>query len=66
MKSTKQDPKKNEFPKLQIAENKNVYLMTNSIKGTCVHSPCGDFLGTHTELYTVTFKDFNGSITLEN
>lgn len=66
MKSTKNNRKQSQFPKLQIASNGNVFLMYTATKGTCVHSASGDFLGEYSTLDSSNLTNFNGSITLEN
>lgn len=67
MKTTVHPPTKVKFPKLQIAINGNIFIVTSPHEGTCIHSPCGDFLGQHLNNLTVnSLTDFNDSITLEN
>ena len=68
MKSIKANENTNiEFPKLQIAKNNNIFLMTNETTGTCIHTSTPTWLGFYSDnLHTNNLKDFNGSITLEN
>ena len=67
MKSTKIDEPKSKFPKLQIAVNGNIFLMSNKTPGVCVYSVSGNWLGEHNNnLFSGELTDFNGSITLEN
>lgn len=68
MQSLKSTEKSNlQFPKLQIANNNNIFLMTNKTNGTCIHSETPTWLGFYSDtLCTKDLKDFNGSITLEN
>ena len=68
MKSIKANENTNiEFPKLQIAKNDNIFLMTNKTTGTCIHSDTSTWFGFYSNtLCTKNLRDFNGSITLEN
>jgi len=68
MKSVKSNEKTNvKFPKLQIANNNNIFLMISETIGVCIHTNTPKYLGFYSDhLPTNELKDFNGSITLEN
>ena len=69
MKSITHPATKAKFPKLQIAINGNIFLMSNETSGTLIHSELENIRGIgdqFPELNKSTLVDFGGSITLEN
>jgi len=68
MKSTVNQQKPKNFPKLQQALNQTIFLMSTPTKGTVINSKSpANIVGTYfIDLNPEDLADFAGSITLEN